>query len=102
MLSYRGERTIVTNKRNIDIGKLKKENLAQSSILEGKNIRISDNIKLKSNNKNFILKLNEDEYLLRINNRSKIEENCDINRLVRKEMYEGLLFWIIKYLHINI
>ena len=92
MLSYRGERTIVTNKRNIDIGKLKKENLAQSSILEGKNIRISDNIKLKSNNKNFILKLNEDEYLLRINNRSKIEENCDIIDFVEGNVRGIIIF----------
>lgn len=92
LLSYRGERTIVTNKRNIDIGKLKKENLAQSSILEGKNIRISDNIKLKSNNKNFILKLNRSEYLLRINNRSKVKENCDIIDFVEGNVRGFIIF----------
>lgn len=78
LLSYRGNRTIVTNKRNIDIGKLKKENLARNSILEGENIRIDNNMKLKRHNKNFVLYLEDKKYLLRINNRSKIEENYDI------------------------
>ena len=61
-------------------------------ILEGKNIRISDNIKLKSNNKNFILKLNGNEYLLRINNRSKIEENCDIIDFVEGNVRGIIIF----------
>lgn len=98
LLSYRGNRTIVTNKRNIDIGKLKKENFAQNSILEGKNIRISDNIKLTSNKKNFILHLNDEEYLLRING-SKIEDNCDIIDFIDDNM-EGIIIFedeIFKY-----
>lgn len=92
LISYRGERTIITNRRNIDIGKLKEENLAQSSFIQGDNIKVLDNVRLKRESSNFIMYIDDKEYLLRLNNRSKVDEKYDIINFVEGKI-EGLFIF---------
>lgn len=82
LISYNGERAVVTNKRNIDIEKLKKANLAQKSFLEGDNLTIDRDILLKASGKNFILVMGGREYLLRLNNKGEVDEKYDIINFV--------------------
>ncbi|MGG7176540.1 ComEC/Rec2 family competence protein [Clostridium paraputrificum] len=82
LISYKGDRKIVSNKRNIDMERLKKTTLASEGYREGKNISIKDEIKIEALDKDFILRLNDKEYLLRLNKKGKIEDKYDIINFV--------------------
>ena len=78
LIAYRGERKIVTNKRNIEIAKLKKVNLVEEAFIEGENISISDDVQILKHGKNFILSIDEEKYYLKLNNKKEEEKEYDI------------------------
>ncbi|MBD7909808.1 ComEC/Rec2 family competence protein [Clostridium cibarium] len=85
LISYRGDRKIVSNIRNIDMGKLKKVTLAKEAFRETKNITTKNGLIIKAEGKNYLLKVGGKEYLLRMNNRQKINGTCDIINFVEKK-----------------
>lgn len=85
LISYRGDRKIISNTRNIDMKKLKKINLADEGIREAKSIWIKDAFKIKSEGKNFILQLGGKDYLLRMNKKEDIKKTCDIINFAEKK-----------------
>lgn len=82
LVSYRGDRKIITNKRNIDIARLKKENLTDNAYREVNDVLINKDIKLKLEGNNYKLTLGGKNYLLKINKGDKDNENYDIINFV--------------------
>ena len=82
LISYKGDKKIVTNKKQIDIAKLKKQTLAKEAIREGKKIYIENGVRIEAENKNFILKVGDKSYFIKLNNKSKTDSSCDIINFV--------------------
>lgn len=78
LISYRGERQLITNKRNINVSKLKKVTLANDVVLEGKKIKVSNISIIEAEGKNFIMSYNNNKYLLRMNRYGEISDEYDI------------------------
>ncbi|MDS0524074.1 ComEC/Rec2 family competence protein [Clostridium sp. SHJSY1] len=85
LLSYMGERKIISATRNIDMKKLKKINLADEGIREAKSINMKNVLKIKAEGKNFILQLKGKEYLLKINKKENLKRTYDIINFVEKK-----------------
>lgn len=86
LVSYRGERKIITNSRNVDMKKLKEKNIAYEGYRQAKRVSICDNISLVLEEKNYILKIKNNKYLLRFSNKEKIYGNYDIIDFVNKKV----------------
>ena len=93
LISYRGERKIISNARNVDMKKLKAQNMAEEGYRKAERISIGEDIKMTLKDKDYLLNLKGKEYLLRLNNKTNECENYDIIDFVNKEA-EG--FYIIK------
>lgn len=93
LISYRGERKIISNARNVDMKKLKAQNMAEEGYRKAERISIGEDIKMTLKDKDYLLNLKGREYLLRLNNKTNECENYDIIDFVNKEA-EG--FYIIK------
>lgn len=78
LISYKGERKLITNKRNIDALKLKEITLADEIILEGKRIKVSNNALIEADGKDFIMTYNGEKYLLRMNSYGEKDSEYDI------------------------
>lgn len=85
LISYKGERTVITNKRNIDMAKLKQMTLSREGIREARKIFLPNGANIVAYNKDFILNLGKKEYLLRLNNRGEIDKKCDIINFIEEE-----------------
>lgn len=94
LVSYRGERKIVSNARNVDMKKLKEQNIAEEGYRKSEKISIGKDIKMNLKGNDYLLDIKGKEYLLRLNNRKKENENYDIIDFVNKEA-DG--FYIINY-----
>ena len=78
LVSYRGDRAVVTNKRNIDIKTLKKVSLTSKGYREGKKIKIKNGIEIFKDDKDFIIKIKEREYTINMSNKKKFKKEYDI------------------------
>lgn len=78
LVSYRGDRALVTNKRNIDIKNLKKVSLTSKGYREGKKIKIKNGIEICREDKNFIMKIKGKEYKINMSNKKNFEKEYDI------------------------
>ena len=85
LVSYRGERKIVSNRRNVDMKKLKEQNIAEEGYREAEKISIGKDIKMNLKGKDYLIDIKGKEYLLRLNNRKNENENYDIIDFVNKE-----------------
>ncbi|MGL4774093.1 MAG: ComEC/Rec2 family competence protein [Clostridium sp.] len=88
-IKYRGSGQIITNKRNIDLGKIKGESKINSATIDGEFLKINENIEFKRVNKDFILiQNNKNQILLKLSKEGKNEGNYDIidfnNRKINK------------------
>lgn len=78
LISYKGERVIVSNIRNIDMYKLKKVTLATQGYREGKVISLNNDITFELKDKNFIFKLGYKYYIINMNGVKNMENGYDI------------------------
>lgn len=78
LVSYRGDRALVTNKRNIDIKNLKKVSLTSKGYREGKKIKIKNGIEIFKEDKDFIVKIKEREYIINMSNKKNFKKEYDI------------------------
>ena len=78
LVSYRGDRALVTNKRNIDIKNLKKVSLTSKGYREGKKIKIKNGIEIFKEDKDFIIKIKEREYIINMSNKKNFKKEYDI------------------------
>ena len=85
LISYRGERKIVTNSRNVDMAKLKKITLAHDGVRAPKKIKLLNKLEINSEGKNFYIELKNKKYLLKLNNRGLVDESYDIINFIDKE-----------------
>lgn len=99
LISYRGDRKIISNIRNIDMKKLKKITLAKDGIREAKSVKIENGLMIKSEGKNYLLQVGGKEYLLRMNKKEKINKTYDIINFVEKKskglfiLYDKILLY---------
>lgn len=92
VVSYRGERKIISNARNVDMKKFKEENIAKEGYRQAERISIGKDITMNLRGKDYLLDIKGRKYLLRLNSRKNEYENYDIIDFVNKEA-EG--FYII-------
>ncbi len=78
LVSYRGDRAVITNKRNIDIKTLKKVSLTSKGYREGKKIKIKNGIEIFKDDKDFIIKIKEREYTINMSNKKNFKKEYDI------------------------
>lgn len=78
LISYRGERVLVSNVRNIDMHKLKKLTLATQGYREEKIINLNRDTIFELKDKNFILNLDNKYYIINMNGVKNIEKGYDI------------------------
>ncbi|GAA0078744.1 ComEC/Rec2 family competence protein [Clostridium sp. CTA-5] len=71
LISYRGDRALITNKNNIDIKRLKKATMSNKVYRNNKIINIKNIGKIKEIGKNYSLETSNNRYILKISN-SKI------------------------------
>lgn len=82
LISYRGDRKIISNTSIVEMADLKKVTLAKEGFREAKKIKIDGGTKIEAKGKNYILKLEDKEYLLTVNKKEKLQENYDIINFV--------------------
>lgn len=85
LISYRGDRKIISNTATIDMAGLKKITLAKEGFREVSEIRIDNGATIEAKEKNYVLKIEEEEYLLMMNKKEKLQENYDIINFVDGE-----------------
>ena len=78
LVSYRGDRAVVTNKRNIDIKTLIKVSLTSKGYREGKKIKIKNGIEIFKDDKDFIIKIKEREYTINMSKKKNFKKEYDI------------------------
>ncbi len=78
LVSYRGDRAVGTNKRNIDIKTLKKVSLTSKGYREGKKIKIKNGIEIFKDDKDFIIKIKEREYTINMSKKKNFKKEYDI------------------------
>lgn len=78
LVSYRGDRAVITNKRNIDIKTLKKVSLTSKGYREGKKIKIKNGIEIFKDDKDFIIKIKEREYTINMSKKKNFKKEYDI------------------------
>lgn len=94
LVSYRGDRAVITNKRNIDIKTLKKVSLTSKGYREGKKIKIKNGIEIFKDDKDFIIKIKEREYTINMSNKKNFKKEYDIIDFKNNNL-NG--FYILKY-----
>lgn len=91
LLSYKGDRMLLTLKKDIDLKKIKNISLANKVYKEGKFIKIGDNTYLKSKGKDFQLNNNGKVYLLALS-KQKSNSDYDIINFRRGDFDEIMIF----------
>lgn len=85
LISYKGERNIISTQNNVNMKELKKRYFAQEGFRLIKKVVINNEVILNSKNKDFILRINKKEYYLKLNKYSKIKQCCDVISFVDEE-----------------
>lgn len=77
LISYNGDRKVITNKINLDIKKMKNKTLSKAEYKSPEQI-IIDDIKITEYHNNYIMELGKKEYLLRLTQIEEKSKNYDI------------------------
>ena len=85
LISYKGERNIISTQNNVNMKELKKRYFAQEGFRLIKKVVINNEVILNSKNKDFIIRINKKEYYLKLNKYSKIKQCCDVISFVDEE-----------------
>ncbi|NFO04315.1 ComEC/Rec2 family competence protein [Clostridium botulinum] len=92
LLTYKGDRLLITNKNNIDIKKLKDITFSKKVYRENGIINIDNKVKIKQYKNNCILKVNEKNYILKTNNKKVNSKDCDIINFSDNNINKIILF----------
>ena len=85
LVSYRGDRCIITQKNNIDISKLKKITISKKSYRSIYKMSIAGVAYIEEQGKNYLLTLGENKFLLKISNKSVEDSNYGIINFISRE-----------------
>lgn len=86
LISYKGERNIISTKTNVDMKTLKERYLADTGYRLVNKIIIDEKIVVISKGKDFIMNISNKQYYLKFNNYSKIDEDYDIINFIDEEV----------------
>ncbi|SFC62235.1 ComEC/Rec2 family competence protein [Clostridium uliginosum] len=78
LITYKGDRVLLTNKTNIDLDRLKKSTMANISYRNKKIIKIQDTASIKESGKDYILDVGNKKYMLRMTSNKTSYLDCDI------------------------
>ncbi len=92
LLTYKGDRLLITNKNNIDIKKLKVITFSKKVYRENGIINIDNKVKIKQYKNNCILKVDEKNYILKTNNKKVNSKDCDIINFSDNNINKIILF----------
>ncbi len=92
LLTYKGDRVLITNKNNIDIKKLKDITFSKKVYRENGIINIDNKVKIKQYKNNCILKVDEKKYILKTNNKKVNSKDCDIINFSDNNINKIILF----------
>ncbi|NFG60230.1 ComEC/Rec2 family competence protein [Clostridium botulinum] len=92
LLTYKGDRVLITNKNNIDIKKLKDITFSKKVYRENGIINIDNKVKIKQYKNNCILKVDEKNYILKTNNKKVNFKDCDIINFSDNNINKIILF----------
>ncbi|UZP04193.1 ComEC/Rec2 family competence protein [Clostridium botulinum] len=92
LLTYKGDRLLITNKNNIDIKKLKDITFSKKVYRENGIINIDNKVKIKQYKNNCILKVDEKNYILKTNNKKVNSKDCDIINFSDNNINKIILF----------
>ncbi|WP_252227813.1 ComEC/Rec2 family competence protein [Clostridium sp. ZBS3] len=92
LLTYKGDRVLITNKNNIDIKKLKDITFSKKVYRENGIINIDNKVKIKQYKNNCILKVDEKNYILKTNNKKVNSKDCDIINFSDNNINKIILF----------
>ncbi|NFL43738.1 ComEC/Rec2 family competence protein [Clostridium botulinum] len=92
LLTYKGDRVLITNKNNIDIKKLKDITFSKKVYRENGIINIDSKVKIKQYKNNCILKVDEKNYILKTNNKKVNSKDCDIINFSDNNINKIILF----------
>ncbi|MBN1070320.1 ComEC/Rec2 family competence protein [Clostridium botulinum] len=92
LLTYKGDRLLITNKNNIDIKKLKDITFSKKIYRENSIINIDNKAKIKQYKNNCILKVDEKNYILKTNNKKVNSKDCDIINFSDNNINKIILF----------
>ncbi len=92
LLTYKGDRVLITNKNNIDIKKLKDITFSKKVYRENGIINIDNKVKIKQYKNNCILKVDEKKYILKTNNKKVNSKYCDIINFSDNNINKIILF----------
>ncbi|MBN1076834.1 ComEC/Rec2 family competence protein [Clostridium botulinum] len=92
LLTYKGDRLLITNKNNIDIKKLKDITFSKKVYRENGIINIDNKVKIKQYKNNCILKVDEKKYILKTNNKKVNSKDCDIINFSDNNINKIILF----------
>ncbi|NFN49232.1 ComEC/Rec2 family competence protein, partial [Clostridium botulinum] len=92
LLTYKGDRLLITNKNNIDIKKLKHITFSKKIYRENSIINIDNKAKIKQYKNNCILKVDEKNYILKTNNKKVNSKDCDIINFSDNNINKIILF----------
>ncbi|NFL81645.1 ComEC/Rec2 family competence protein [Clostridium botulinum] len=92
LLTYKGDRVLITNKNNIDIKKLKDITFSKKVYRENGIINIDNKVKIKQYKNNCILKVDEKNYILKTNNKKVNSKDCDIISFSDNNINKIILF----------
>lgn len=92
LITYKGDRVLVTNKNNIDIKKLKNMTFATKTYRENGIINIGDKAKIKKYKNNCVLKVDDKNYILKTNNTKVNSKDYDIINFSDNNINKIILF----------
>ncbi|MBN1067105.1 ComEC/Rec2 family competence protein [Clostridium botulinum] len=92
LVTYKGDRLLVTNKNNIDIKKLKNMTFSTKIYRENGVVNIGDKAKIKQYKNNCILKIDNKNYILKTNNTKVNSKDYDIINFRDNNINKIILF----------
>lgn len=79
LITYKGERTLITNKNGIDIKRLSEATMATKNYRNAKVVAINGVGNIKLQGKDYILETSKEKYLLKVTtSNSEVTKECDI------------------------
>ncbi|WP_252214057.1 ComEC/Rec2 family competence protein [Clostridium sp. VAP41] len=92
LVTYKGDRLLVTNKNNIDMKRLKNITFSTKIYRENGIINIDDKAKIKQYKNNCILKIDNKNYVLKTNNKKVNSKDYDIINFRDNNINKIILF----------
>ncbi len=92
LVTYKGDRLLVTNKNNIDIKKIKNMTFSTKIYRENGVVNIGNKAKIKQYKNNCILKIDNKNYILKTNNTKVNSKDYDIINFRDNNINKIILF----------